>query len=47
MEYKKKKLNHFAVHLTLTKYCKSTILQLKNEKKNNAIQVFTPANIQR
>ena len=23
------KLNHFAVHLKLTQYCKSTILQLK------------------
>ena len=27
------KLKHCAVHLTLTRHCKSTILQLKKKKK--------------
>ena len=35
-------LNHFAVHLKLTQYCKSTIVQLKFFSKKNKIQ--TPAN---
>ena len=26
------KLNHFAIHLKLTQYCKSTLLQLKKKK---------------
>ena len=26
-------LNHFAVHLKLTQYCKSTIVQLKKKRK--------------
>ena len=26
-------LNHFAVHLKLTQYCKSTILQLKKKRR--------------
>ena len=30
--WKKKDLNHFAVHLKLTQYCKSTILQLKKKE---------------
>ena len=31
-----KKLNHFAVHLKLTQYCQSTILQLKNVIRNSS-----------
>ena len=29
-------VNHFPVHLKLTQYCKSTILQLGKKKKDNA-----------
>ena len=32
------KLNHFAVHLKLTKYCKSTIFQ-KNKQTNKQKQL--------
>ena len=28
-------LNHFAIHLRLTQYCKSTILQFKEGRKEN------------
>ena len=28
-------LNHFAVHLKLTQYCKLTMLQLKKKKKDS------------
>ena len=30
-------LNHYAVHLKLTLYCKSTILQLKNKKQKTKV----------
>ena len=33
------KLNHFAVHLKQTQHCKSTILQLKKEKKGTSLVV--------
>ena len=31
------KLNHFAVHLKLTQYCKSTILQTKSAEGNDQL----------
>ena len=42
MEYNLKKiqLNHFTVHLKLTKYCKSTILQFKKKSKDIVIFLF-------
>ena len=36
-----KKPNHFAVHLKLTQYCKSTILQLKTKLKKKKIRKST------
>ena len=35
-----KQLNHFAVFLKIIQYCKSTILQLKNN--NNSLEFFWP-----
>ena len=34
-------LNHSAVHLKLTQYCKSTVLKLKTKKKKKKIKVTT------
>ena len=36
--------NHFAVHLKLTKHCKSTIHQLKKRKKLNQEGEIYPEN---
>ena len=40
MEYNLKtiKLSHFSVHLKLTQYCKSTILQFKRKKDSLVFQ---------
>ena len=34
MEKNQKELNHYAVHLKLTQYCKSTLCEFKKKKKD-------------
>ena len=40
MKKKYIKLNHFAVHQKLTQHCKSAILQLKKERKEEANKIY-------